>query len=173
MQIALWKKMNLIFLFFLLRKFILPFYSFTLFCIVLPMTIFVPEAELPTWLICYVPAIMSFLKILRRSLFSSSPTSCLRIRRSKKSGRSSDGDPNHRHDLRSMKKAETDLLWKEPTKKKHNRIYRKELLLAFLLLALDRRRPQLARCSRDALLLLALSRCRLFGRWSRPDRRAD
>jgi hypothetical protein len=63
-QIAFWKKANLIFLFFLLRKLILPFYSFTLFCIILPMTMFVPEAELPDWVVCYVPALMSLLNIL-------------------------------------------------------------------------------------------------------------
>ncbi|KAK8474672.1 hypothetical protein V6N11_043380 [Hibiscus sabdariffa] len=63
-KIAIWKKANLILLFFLLRKLILPFYSFTLFCIILPLTMFVPEAELPFWVICYVPVFMSFLNIL-------------------------------------------------------------------------------------------------------------
>lgn len=60
----MWKKSNLIFLFFLLRKLILPFYSFTLFCIILPLTMFLPEAELPLWVICYIPIFMSFLNIL-------------------------------------------------------------------------------------------------------------
>ncbi|XP_043714097.1 probable xyloglucan glycosyltransferase 12 [Telopea speciosissima] len=63
-KISVWKKANLIFLFFLLRKLILPFYSFTLFCIILPMTMFVPEAELPAWVVCYIPATMSFLNIM-------------------------------------------------------------------------------------------------------------
>ncbi|QCE16435.1 beta-mannan synthase [Vigna unguiculata] len=63
-EISVWKKFNMIFLFFLLRKLILPFYSFTLFCIILPMTMFVPEAELPAWVVCYIPAAMSFLNIL-------------------------------------------------------------------------------------------------------------
>ncbi|KAL5558712.1 hypothetical protein UlMin_034923 [Ulmus minor] len=63
-KISVWKKFNLIFLFFLLRKLILPFYSFTLFCIILPMTMFIPEAELPAWVVCYIPATMSFLNIL-------------------------------------------------------------------------------------------------------------
>jgi len=63
-QVSIWKKANLIFLFFLLRKLILPFYSFTLFCIILPLTMFIPEAELPLWVICYVPIFMSFLNIL-------------------------------------------------------------------------------------------------------------
>ncbi|KAF8695337.1 hypothetical protein HU200_037567 [Digitaria exilis] len=64
MQISSWKKANLILLFFLLRKLILPFYSFTLFCVILPLTMFVPEAELSVWVICYVPVCMSFLNIL-------------------------------------------------------------------------------------------------------------
>ncbi|XP_061339065.1 probable xyloglucan glycosyltransferase 12 isoform X1 [Gastrolobium bilobum] len=63
-KISIWKKFNMIFLFFLLRKLILPFYSFTLFCIILPMTMFVPEAELPVWVVCFIPATMSFLNIL-------------------------------------------------------------------------------------------------------------
>lgn len=63
-KISACKKANLILLFFLLRKLILPFYSFTLFCIILPLTMFVPEAELPVWVICYVPVFMSFLNIL-------------------------------------------------------------------------------------------------------------
>ncbi|XP_058206161.1 probable xyloglucan glycosyltransferase 6 [Rhododendron vialii] len=58
------KKANLIFLFFLLRKLILPFYSFTLFCIILPLSMFLPEAQLPAWVVCYVPGIMSVLNIL-------------------------------------------------------------------------------------------------------------
>ncbi|XP_042499351.1 probable xyloglucan glycosyltransferase 12 [Macadamia integrifolia] len=63
-KISMWKKANLVFLFFLLRKLILPFYSFTLFCIILPMTMFVPEAQLPAWVVCYIPATMSFLNIM-------------------------------------------------------------------------------------------------------------
>ncbi|CAN6861749.1 unnamed protein product [Brassica oleracea var. botrytis] len=63
-KISAGKKANLIFLFFLLRKLILPFYSFTLFCIILPLTMFIPEAELPLWIICYVPIFISLLNIL-------------------------------------------------------------------------------------------------------------
>ncbi|OAY75329.1 putative xyloglucan glycosyltransferase 6 [Ananas comosus] len=63
-KVNIFKKANLIFLFFLLRKLILPFYSFTLFCIILPLTMFLPEAELPAWVICYVPGIMSVVNIL-------------------------------------------------------------------------------------------------------------
>ncbi|MQM02184.1 hypothetical protein Taro_034950 [Colocasia esculenta] len=168
-KIGFWKKSNLIFLFFLLRKLILPFYSFTLFCIILPMTMFVPEAELPSWVVCYIPAAMSFLNILPspRSfpfivpylLFENTMSvtkfnamisglfqlgSAYEWVVTKKSGRSSEGDllslvhndPKKHHTLSAPN---LELAVEEdprPPKefKKHNRIYRKELALAFLLL---------------------------------------
>ncbi|WJX16010.1 putative xyloglucan glycosyltransferase 12 [Trifolium repens] len=180
-KISIWKKFNLIFLFFLLRKLILPFYSFTLFCIILPMTMFVPEAELPAWIVCYIPATMSFLNILPAPksfpfivpylLFENTMSvtkfnamisglfqlgSAYEWVVTKKSGRSSEGDlvsliekePKHHQigvsvpDLEELK--EEIRLKKEKNeaaskKKKHNRIYMKELSLAFLLLTASAR----------------------------------
>ncbi|KAJ0963361.1 hypothetical protein J5N97_028483 [Dioscorea zingiberensis] len=168
-KIGFWKKCNLIFLFFLLRKLILPFYSFTLFCIILPMTMFVPEAELPAWVVCYIPATMSFLNILPapRSfpfivpylLFENTMSvtkfnamisglfqlgSAYEWVVTKKSGRSSEGDllsliekepkkefGGSEPDLHALAKEESK---PKAIKKKHNRIYLKELSLAFLLL---------------------------------------
>ncbi|XP_039170859.1 probable xyloglucan glycosyltransferase 5 isoform X2 [Eucalyptus grandis] len=62
-QITFWKKANLIFLFFLLRKLIVPFYTLTFLCVILPMATFVPEANLPAWVIYYWPLIMLILNI--------------------------------------------------------------------------------------------------------------
>lgn len=177
-QIAFWKKANLIFLFFLLRKLILPFYSFTLFCIILPMTMFVPEAELPAWVVCYIPATMSFLNILPAPksfpfivpylLFENTMSvtkfnamisglfqlgSAYEWVVTKKSGRSSEGDlislvekePKHQRgasepSLDAMEKEGIiKKSQKESGRKKHNRIYRKELALAFLLLTASAR----------------------------------
>ncbi|KAK7321620.1 hypothetical protein VNO77_32439 [Canavalia gladiata] len=179
-KISIRKKFNMIFLFFLLRKLILPFYSFTLFCIILPMTMFVPEAELPAWVVCYIPATMSFLNILPAPksfpfivpylLFENTMSvtkfnamisglfqlgSAYEWVVTKKSGRSSEGDlvslidkgPKHQRgssapDLAEMKE-EIQLLEKKVAvskkKKKHNRIYMKELALAFLLLTASAR----------------------------------
>jgi hypothetical protein len=171
LQIGFWKKFNLIFLFFLLRKLVLPFYSFTLFCIILPMTMFIPEAELPAWVVCYIPAIMSLLNILPapRSfpfivpylLFENTMSvtkfnamisglfqlgSAYEWVVTKKSGRSSEGDlvtldekqskqqrVGSTSNLDSLMK-EKSHLEKDSKMKKHNRIYRKELALSFLLL---------------------------------------
>ncbi|CAA0809076.1 Probable xyloglucan glycosyltransferase 12 [Striga hermonthica] len=177
-KISIWKKANMIFLFFLLRKLILPFYSFTLFCIILPMTMFVPEATLPAWVVCYIPTAMSFLNILPapRSFpfivpyllfentmsvtkFNAMVSGLFQLGSAyewvvtKKSGRSSEGDlaslvaPECRgahHQRGRSEPGNLDelvnnelLLQKQKNmkmKKKHNRIYTKELALAFLLL---------------------------------------
>lgn len=174
-KISIGKKANLILLFFLLRKLILPFYSFTLFCIILPMTMFVPEAELPIWVICYIPAVMSFLNVLPapRSFpfiipyllfentmsvtkFNAMVSGLFQLGSAyewivtKKTGRASEPDllavaereskslsqPLHR----GASETGLDVLSKlskqpsTPRIKKINRLYRKELALAFLLL---------------------------------------
>ena len=172
LQISTWKKFNMIFLFFLLRKLILPFYSFTLFCIILPMTMFIPEAELPAWVVCYIPATMSFLNILPAPksfpfivpylLFENTMSvtkfnamisglfqlgSAYEWVVTKKSGRSSEGDlvslvqkeTKHQRgssepNLHELKEEIMQQEQKDKKKRKHNRIYMKELALAFLLL---------------------------------------
>lgn len=173
MQISIWKKFNLIFLFFLLRKLILPFYSFTLFCIILPMTMFVPEATLPAWVVCYIPATMSFLNILPAPksfpfivpylLFENTMSvtkfnamisglfqlgSAYEWVVTKKSGRSSESDlisliekepvPQRGNSMPDLDEVGKEMK-KVSKRKKHNRIYTKELALAFLLLTASAR----------------------------------
>lgn len=178
-KISSLKKANLILLFFLLRKLILPFYSFTLFCIILPLTMFVPEAELPIWVICYIPVFMSFLNILPApgsfpfivpyllfentmsvTKFNAMISGLFQLGSSyewivtKKAGRASEPD------LVAMEERETKAMNQpqlfrgasdsglseltklkehqeatpKPDKKKMNKLYKKELALAFLLL---------------------------------------
>ncbi|KAG5042802.1 hypothetical protein AAZX31_03G078800 [Glycine max] len=170
------KKVNLIFLFFLLRKLILPFYSFTLFCIILPLTMFLPEAELPAWVVCYIPGIMSLLSVLPapRSFpfivpyllfentmsvtkFNAMISGLLRFGSSyewvvtKKLGRSSETDlvafekeaePLMRSNSLHRSSSDSGIeelskleLSKKTGKTKKNRLFRKELYLAFILLA--------------------------------------
>jgi cellulose synthase/poly-beta-1,6-N-acetylglucosamine synthase-like glycosyltransferase len=188
-KISAAKKANMIFLFFLLRKLILPFYSFTLFCIILPMTMFVPEATLPVWVVCYVPALMSILNILPSpksfpflvpfllfentmsvTKFNAMISGLFQLSSShewvvtKKTGRASEGDllniekeaakPAMGLD-KTMSESGIDALKTEDLKlkplippsvhaapvpkKKKNRLYRKELSLAFLLLTASAR----------------------------------
>uniref|UniRef100_A0A2C9UTV6 Glycosyltransferase 2-like domain-containing protein n=1 Tax=Manihot esculenta TaxID=3983 RepID=A0A2C9UTV6_MANES len=174
-KVSLGKKANLIFLFFLLRKLILPFYSFTLFCIILPLSMFLPEAQLPAWVVCYVPGIMSILNILPapRSFpfivpyllfentmsvtkFNAMISGLFRFGSSyewivtKKLGRSSEADlvafvekeSDPLVQTGSILRSSSDsglnelnkLEHKKSVKKRKNRLYRKELALAFILL---------------------------------------
>ncbi|KAH8931172.1 hypothetical protein BDL97_19G008400 [Sphagnum fallax] len=181
-KVSTWKKVNMIFLFFLLRKLILPFYSFTLFCVILPVTMFVPEAQLPVWVVCYIPALMSFLNVLPapRSFpflipyllfentmsvtkFNAMISGLFQLSSAhewvvtKKTGRSSEADLLSLQETkpplklsRGASESGLDALKQRqeqmhppppplvPTapipKKKANRLYRKELSLAFLLL---------------------------------------
>ncbi|KAF2302831.1 hypothetical protein GH714_008591 [Hevea brasiliensis] len=178
-KMAIWKKVNLILLFFLLRKLILPFYSFTLFCIILPLTMFVPEAELPMWVIYYVPVLMSFLNILPApksfpfivpyllfentmsvTKFNAMVSGLCQLGSTyewvvtKKAGRSSESDllaaaerdmmaknqPQIQRVVSESELGELNRLKEQKEAapkpiKKVNKIYRKELALAFLLLA--------------------------------------
>ncbi|KAJ6809302.1 putative xyloglucan glycosyltransferase 1 [Iris pallida] len=175
-KVSVFKKANLILLFFLLRKLILPFYSFTLFCIILPLTMFLPEAQLPAWVVCYVPGIMSIINILPapRSFpfivpyllfentmsvtkFNAMISGLFKFGSSyewivtKKLGRSSEADlaafaekesesgstngglhrASSESGLAELSKLE---ITKKAGKSKRNRLYRKELALAFILL---------------------------------------
>ncbi|XP_009593247.1 probable xyloglucan glycosyltransferase 5 [Nicotiana tomentosiformis] len=182
-KISIWKKANLILLFFLLRKLILPFYSFTLFCVVLPLTMFIPEAELPFWVVCYIPILMTLLNILPApkaipfiapyllfentmsvTKFNAMVSGLFQLGSSyewvvtKKAGRSSESDllAAAEKDLkvsgapqisRGASESELSVLnrlnkQKDVTStpvKKSNKIYRKELALAFLLLTASAR----------------------------------
>ncbi|XP_073002757.1 probable xyloglucan glycosyltransferase 6 [Typha latifolia] len=180
-KVNIFKKANLIFLFFLLRKLILPFYSFTLFCIILPLTMFLPEAQLPAWVVCYVPGIMSLVNILPApksfpfivpyllfentmsvTKFNAMISGLFKFGSSyewivtKKLGRSSEADlvsfagkdaapqleskglhrASSESGLAELNKLE---MTKKAGKIKRNRLYRKELALAFILLTASAR----------------------------------
>lgn len=179
-KITIWKKANLILLFFLLRKLILPFYSFTLFCIILPLTMFIPEAELPLWVICYVPIFMSFLNILPSpkqfpflvpyllfentmsvTKFNAMVSGLFQLGSAyewvvtKKTGRSSESDLlafaereskslseekiSRRHSESGLELLSKLTAEDVPSVKKKNKLYRKELALALLLLTASAR----------------------------------
>ncbi|XP_076888133.1 putative xyloglucan glycosyltransferase 6 [Bidens hawaiensis] len=165
-KMSFMKKANLIFLFFLLRKLILPFYSFTLFCIILPLTMFLPEAQLPAWVVCYIPGVISVLNILPapRSFpflvpyllfentmsvtkFNAMISGLFKLGSSyewvvtKKLGRASESDlvtfaesqeANGESSTINRSASESGLSELRPKRK--NRLYRKELALAFILL---------------------------------------
>lgn len=147
------------------------------------MVMFVPEATLPLWVVCYIPMFMSFLKVLPSphsfpflipyllfentmsvTKFNAMISGLFELSSAhewvvtKKTGRVAEEadvvqkpivsldkttsmsalDGLKTHDVK-LKPLLPDSVHTTPPKKKRNRLYRKELLLAFLLLAASAR----------------------------------
>ncbi|KAJ4977727.1 hypothetical protein NE237_008507 [Protea cynaroides] len=60
-KVTLWKKVYVIYSFFFVRKIIAHIVTFAFYCIILPMTILVPEVEVPKWGGVYIPCVITIL----------------------------------------------------------------------------------------------------------------
>lgn len=60
-KVNFWKKVYVIYSFFFVRKIIAHMVTFFFFCVVLPLTILVPEVEVPKWGAIYIPCIITAL----------------------------------------------------------------------------------------------------------------
>ncbi|KAJ0670663.1 putative glucomannan 4-beta-mannosyltransferase [Helianthus annuus] len=60
-KVTVWKKLYVIYNFFIVRKIIAHMVTFFFFCVVLPLTILVPEVEVPAWGAIYIPCIITTL----------------------------------------------------------------------------------------------------------------
>ncbi|XP_073291852.1 glucomannan 4-beta-mannosyltransferase 2-like [Primulina huaijiensis] len=60
-KVSLYKKFYVIYSFFFVRKIIAHFFTFFFYCVVLPLSILVPEVEVPKWGAIYIPCIITAL----------------------------------------------------------------------------------------------------------------
>ncbi|OIT32034.1 PREDICTED: glucomannan 4-beta-mannosyltransferase 2-like [Nicotiana attenuata] len=60
-RVNVWKKFYVIYSFFFVRKIIAHMVTFFFFCVVLPLTLLVPEVEVPLWGAIYIPCIITTL----------------------------------------------------------------------------------------------------------------
>lgn len=60
-KVTLFKKVYVIYSFFFVRKVIAHMVTFMFYCVVLPLTILVPEVEVPKWGAIYIPCIITIL----------------------------------------------------------------------------------------------------------------
>ncbi|KAF5744811.1 Glucomannan 4-beta-mannosyltransferase [Tripterygium wilfordii] len=60
-KVRFWKKVYVIYSFFFVRKIIAHMITFFFYCVVLPLTILVPEVEVPIWGAVYIPSIITIL----------------------------------------------------------------------------------------------------------------
>uniref|UniRef100_A0A0D9VD85 Glycosyltransferase 2-like domain-containing protein n=1 Tax=Leersia perrieri TaxID=77586 RepID=A0A0D9VD85_9ORYZ len=60
-KVTIWKKIHVIYNFFLIRKIVAHIVTFTFYCLIIPATIFVPEVRIPKWGCVYIPTIITLL----------------------------------------------------------------------------------------------------------------
>ncbi|MBA0644897.1 hypothetical protein Goklo_013066 [Gossypium klotzschianum] len=60
-KVRFWKKVYVIYSFFFVRKIIAHMVTFFFYCVVLPLTILVPEVKVPLWGSVYIPSIITIL----------------------------------------------------------------------------------------------------------------
>ncbi|KAG8058345.1 hypothetical protein GUJ93_ZPchr0002g25561 [Zizania palustris] len=60
-KVTIWKKIHVIYNFFLVRKIVAHIVTFTFYCLIIPTTIFVPEVRIPKWGCVYIPTIITLL----------------------------------------------------------------------------------------------------------------
>ncbi|KAE8731086.1 Glucomannan 4-beta-mannosyltransferase 2 [Hibiscus syriacus] len=60
-KVSTWKKVHVIYSFFVVRKLVAHIVTFIFYCVVLPATVLVPEVEVPKWGAVYIPSIITLL----------------------------------------------------------------------------------------------------------------
>ncbi|XP_031132352.1 glucomannan 4-beta-mannosyltransferase 9 [Ipomoea triloba] len=60
-KVTVWKKVHVIYSFFVVRKVIAHIVTFMFYCVVLPATVLVPEVQVPKWGAVYIPSVITLL----------------------------------------------------------------------------------------------------------------
>ncbi|XP_065856408.1 glucomannan 4-beta-mannosyltransferase 9 [Euphorbia lathyris] len=60
-NVTTWKKVHVIYSFFMVRKIVAHIVTFVFYCVVLPATVLVPEVEVPKWGAVYIPSVITLL----------------------------------------------------------------------------------------------------------------
>lgn len=71
-KVSIWKKLHVIYSFFLARRIISHFVTFFFYCVVIPLSAFFPEVEIPKWGVVYVPTIITLLNLVGTPRFATS-----------------------------------------------------------------------------------------------------
>nr|CAB3501885.1 unnamed protein product [Digitaria exilis] len=63
--VSVWKKFHLLYSFFFVRRVIAPILTFLFYCIVIPLSVMVPEVSIPVWGIFYIPTAITIMTAIR------------------------------------------------------------------------------------------------------------
>jgi len=73
-EVSLWRKLYLIYSFFFIRKVVAHVVPFMLYCVVIPLSVLIPEVSVPVWGVVYIPTTITLLYAIRNPRFVSSRT---------------------------------------------------------------------------------------------------
>lgn len=71
-KVSIWKKLHVIYNFFFARRIISHVVTFFFYCVVIPLSAFFPEVEIPKWGMVYVPATITLLNSVGTPRFATS-----------------------------------------------------------------------------------------------------
>ena len=60
-KVSVWKKLYMIYDFFIARRIIGTFFTFFFFSVLIPLNILLPEAQIPVWELIYIPTAIVLL----------------------------------------------------------------------------------------------------------------
>ncbi|RCV46358.1 hypothetical protein SETIT_9G525200v2 [Setaria italica] len=63
--VSVWKKFHLLYSFFFVRRVIAPILTFLFYCIVIPLSVMVPEVSIPIWGMFYIPTSITIMNAIR------------------------------------------------------------------------------------------------------------
>ncbi|PKA47100.1 putative mannan synthase 4 [Apostasia shenzhenica] len=64
-EVSFWKKLYLLYSFFIVRKVVSHVVTFTLYCVIIPASVFVPEIKIPSWGVICIPTTITLLNAIR------------------------------------------------------------------------------------------------------------
>ncbi|XP_077221177.1 glucomannan 4-beta-mannosyltransferase 1-like [Tasmannia lanceolata] len=60
-KVSIWKKLHVIYAFFFVRKIVAHWVTFFFYCIIIPLSVLIPDIHLPKYIAVYIPAAITFL----------------------------------------------------------------------------------------------------------------
>ncbi|CAL5052036.1 unnamed protein product [Urochloa decumbens] len=64
-EVSLWRKLYLFYSFFFIRKIVAHVVPFMLYCVVIPLSVLIPEVTVPVWGVVYIPTTITLLYAVR------------------------------------------------------------------------------------------------------------
>ncbi|XP_078164467.1 putative glucomannan 4-beta-mannosyltransferase 2 [Carex rostrata] len=64
-EVSLLKKIHVLYSFFFVKRVIAPIVTFCFYCVVIPVSILIPEVEIPVWGLVYIPTTITILNAVR------------------------------------------------------------------------------------------------------------